>query len=120
MFLRYTRLKFSLIFVNIFVMNTPEKSNVRYIVFKDDDTWYAVALEFNIVESGDDPKIAMFNLFEAVTGYVESCQKIKGSRYSSLNQKADSEYEKLWAIIKDGKSKIVSPYQIYSYGHQLI
>jgi len=101
-------------------MNTPEKSNVRYIVFKDTDTWYAVALEFNIVESGDDPKIAMFNLFEAVTGYVESCQKIKGSRFSSLNQKADSEYEKLWAIIKNDKPEIVSPYQIYSYGHQLV
>ena len=32
-------------------MNTPQKGKVRYIVFKDGGTWYATALEFNIVES---------------------------------------------------------------------
>lgn len=100
-------------------MNTPQKTIVRYIVFKDGDTYYAVALELNIVESGDDPKIAMFNLFEAVQGYVESCRKIKGSRVSPLNQKADSEYEKFWTALKN-ETKIPSPYQVYTYGHQLI
>ncbi len=35
--------------------NTLNKGSIRYIVFKEDDTWYGVALEFNIVESGDNP-----------------------------------------------------------------
>ena len=96
-------------------MNTPQKGSVRYIVFKDGDTWYAAGLEFNIVESGDDPKIALLNLFEAMQGYVESCQKVKGSRVSPLNQKTDAEYEKLWAIATAPK-KIPSPYQVNTYG----
>jgi predicted RNase H-like HicB family nuclease len=100
-------------------MNTPQKGSVRYIVFKESDTWYATALELNIVESGDDPKVALFNLFEAIQGYVESCIKVKGSRVSPLNQKTDPEYEKFWKLLQESK-KIPSPYQIYTYGHQLI
>lgn len=89
--------------------------SVRYIVFKDADTWHAVGLEFNIVESGDDPRIALMNLFDAIQGYVESCKKLKGYRMAPLNQKADSEYEKLWAILNTPK-KVKSPYQISTSG----
>ena len=96
-------------------MNTPQKGHVRYIVFKENDTWYASALEFNIVESADDPKIALINLFDAIEGYVESCRKIKGVRVSPLNQKTDPEYEKLWSIITSPK-KIKSPFQINTFG----
>lgn len=96
-------------------MNTPQKGNVRYIVFKDGTTWYAVGLEFNIVESGDDPRIALINLFDAMQGYVESCRKIKGARMSPLNQKSASEYEKLWTLLNT-KKKIKSPFQINTYG----
>jgi hypothetical protein len=96
-------------------MNTPQKGAVRYIVFKDSDTWYATGLEFNIVESGDDPRIALINLFDAIQGYVESCQKIKGSRVSPLNQKADPEYEKLWSIVSSAK-RIKSPFEISTFG----
>ena len=96
-------------------MNTPQKGKVRYIVFKDGDTWYATALEFNIVESGDDPKIALINLFDAMQGYVESCQKIKGSRISPLNQKPAPEYEKLWSVASSTR-KVKSPFQINTYG----
>ena len=60
--------------------NTAHQGSVRYIVFKEKDTWYAVGLEFNIVESGDDPQMTMFGLFEAITGYVEAFKKIKGAR----------------------------------------
>ena|ERR1035437_4236207 len=98
-------------------MNTPQKGSVRYIVFKDKDTWYAVALELNIVESGDDPRIALNNLFDAVVGYVESCRKVRGARVSPLNQKPDAEYEKLWSNINSNKGKgIKSPFQINSFG----
>ncbi len=96
-------------------MNTPQKGQVRYIVFKDKDTWYAAGLEFNIVESGDDPRIALLNLFDALEGYVQSAQKVKGVRVSPLNQKADPEYEKLWNIVTAPK-KVRSPFLISTYG----
>ena len=96
-------------------MNTSTKGTFRHIVFKDGNTWYAVALEFNIVESSDDPKLAFFNLLQAVSGYIESAKKIKGSRFHSLNQKGDQEYEKLWTILHSQKS-IKSPYLVNMYG----
>jgi len=96
-------------------MNTLQKGSVRYIVFKDGDTWYAVGMEFNIVESADDPRIALLNLFDAMHGYVESCKKVKGSRLSPLNQMPDAEYEKLWSILNAPKAT-KSPYQISTFG----
>jgi hypothetical protein len=75
--------------------NTLQRGSVRCIVFKEDDTYYATALEFNITESGDTPREALLLLFEAVTGYVEAARKIK-ARPSILNQKPDSEYEEMW------------------------
>ena len=96
-------------------MNTPEKGKFRHIVFRDGDTWYAVALEFNIVESSDDPKLAFMNLLQAVNGYVQSSKKLKGARYYPLNQKSDPEYEKLWNETQ-GQKQVKSPYKIYSSG----
>ncbi|MES2213399.1 MAG: hypothetical protein V4473_00985 [Patescibacteria group bacterium] len=96
-------------------MNTPQKGKFRHIVFRDGDTWYAVALEFNIVESSDDPKIAFFNLLQAVHGYVLSCNKIKGARVSPLNQKTDPEYENLWKVLNSPK-KIKSPFEVNMFG----
>ena len=100
-------------------MNTPQKGQVRWIVFKDGDTWYASCLEFNIVESGDDSRIALINMFDAMAGYIESVGKIKGSRYHALNQKPAEEYEKLWAIA-NGEKKIKSPYVIETFGYSTI
>ncbi len=98
-------------------MNTIQKGSVRTIVFREKDTWYAVALEFNIVESSDDAYVAQNNLLEAIQGYVESQAKIKGSRVSPLNQKADEEYEKLWKKLIESKKPIKSPYdEIRYYG----
>ena len=97
------------------MINTPTKGTFRHIVFKDGDTWYAVALEFNIVESSDDPKLAFFNLLQAVSGYIESSKKIKGSRFQSLNQQPDQEYEKLWSNLHSSKP-VKSPYLINMYG----
>jgi len=75
--------------------NTLQKGSVRYIVFKEGAKWYGVALEFNIVEVGDDPDGVLFSLFEAIRGYVNSARKIK-ARPHILNQEPDKEYEKLW------------------------
>jgi hypothetical protein len=38
--------------------NTLKKGFVRNIVFKEDDTWYAVGLELNLVIEADTPEIA--------------------------------------------------------------
>lgn len=99
-------------------MNTPKTGKVRYISFKEKDIWYAVALEFNIVVTGDDEGIALFNLFDAMAGYVEAVSKIKGSKdYYPLNQEADPEYEIMWnkkdeKVKKGVKSPFVSNYGV--------
>ena len=91
--------------------NTTQKGSVRYIIFKEKNQWFGVALEFNIVEAGDDPQEVAFLLFEAIEGYVESARKIKGQKdYSYLNQKAEKEYESLWNKLQ-GRKPIPSPYQ---------
>lgn len=82
--------------------NTLQKGSVRYIVFKERDKWYAVALEFNIVEAGGDPREVLFSLFEAIQGYIKSAQKIK-ARPHIFNQRADKEYEDLWDALQQKK-----------------
>ena len=59
-------------------MNTSKAGKFRHIVFKDGATWYAVALEFNIVESSSDPKLAFFNLLQAVSGctVLRLCKRV--------------------------------------------
>ncbi|MBU1349060.1 type II toxin-antitoxin system HicB family antitoxin [Patescibacteria group bacterium] len=85
-------------------MNTFEKGRVRYVIFKDEDGWYAAALEFNIVEHGDTYEEAWLMLFEAMKGYVDAARKIK-ARPNILNQKADAEYEKMWKESGGTKAK---------------
>jgi hypothetical protein len=76
-------------------------------------------MEFNIVESSDDPKLAFFNLLQAVDGYIQSAKKISGSRYHFLNQTADPDYEKMWANLHAPKP-VKSPYQINMYGYSQV
>jgi hypothetical protein len=100
--------------------NTPKRGSVRYIVFKERQKWVGVALEFNIVEVGDDAQEVTFLLFEAIQGYVESLRKIKGLRdFSSLNQKPDKEYENLWKLAKSEKP-IPSPFQVDLVGRKVL
>jgi predicted RNase H-like HicB family nuclease len=94
--------------------NTLKKGQVRIMVFKEGGTWYGAALEFNIVESGNDPREVMLFLDEAIRGYLETAHKVNASD-DVLNQKADPEYEKLWKLNQSNKP-IKSPFQIYSSG----
>ncbi len=99
-------------------MNTTKKGQVRCIVFKEEDTWYGVALEFNLVVEGDDSEVVHFNLQEAIKGYVESIKKIKGARTDApyaLNQTTEEEYETMWNNLSSNKP-IPSPIQIKYYG----
>ena len=96
-------------------MNTAKKGQVRCIIFKEGDTWYGVALELNIVEEGDSFDVVNFNLQEAIRGYVRSQRKIKGQRFSPLNQKPDTEYATMWSKLVSNKP-VPSPIQVQYYG----
>lgn len=82
-------------------MNTLKQGAYRWIIYKEGDTWVGVALEFNIVVTGEDPKLVELELQEAVVGYLDSAKKLKGFRGEQvdklLNQKTDAEYEAKWA-----------------------
>lgn len=84
----------------ITMINTPQKGRYRWIVFKKGNEWVAAALEFNIVEVGDDPNVAYLEMQEAARGYIEAAQKFRGFRPQMinpvLNQKPDKEYDRLW------------------------
>lgn len=99
--------------------NTLQKGAVRYIVFKEADTWYGVGLEFNIVVEADDKDIALLELFSAIRGYVNSARKVGGVRPNILNQVADKEYEDLWKILKENKP-IPSPYLVDTFGTRIL
>ena len=98
--------------------NSIQKGSVRYIVFKEGDTWYGSALEFNIVEEAENPDAALIYLFEAIRGYINSAKKAKSRMIFALNQKPDPQYEKMWEDIKSSKEgrPIKSPYTIYTSG----
>lgn len=97
--------------------NTLTKGSVRYIIFKEDNTWYGVALEFNLVEEGDNPTEVMSSLFQAIQGYVETAQKHK-IRLMSLNQKPDKEYQELWDKLERKKiNAVVESKQVYNFGY---
>lgn len=92
--------------------NTLKKGKIRTIIFKEGKSWYGVALELNIVESGDDPREVMLMLDEAIRGYIKSARKAKLGDVV-LDQDPDPEYEKLWKNIQ-AKKPIKSPFQIYN------
>ena len=107
-------------------MNTPTKGMYRWMIFKDGDSWVGVALEFNIVVTGEDPRVVEFELQEAVIGYIESAKKLKGFRTgqvnSILNQETEDEYEEKWVratqtTVTPEKGSVLSPFSdIYKAG----
>ena len=105
-------------------MNTVKNGKYRWMIFKEADSWIGVALEFNIVVTGNDPKVVEFELQEAVHGYLESAKKVKGFRTgqinSILNQETDEEYESRWVSATQttkNKGNVLSPFSdIYKAG----
>ncbi len=88
------------------------------MIYKEGDTWVGVALEFNIVVTGEEARLVELELQEAVIGYLESTKKLKGFRTnqvnSLLNQKTDDEYETKWikatrTFSSTGNKPVVSP-----------
>jgi hypothetical protein len=104
--------------------NTVERGRVRWIVFREGDTWFGVALEFNLVVEADDPQTALFELHTAIGGYVESVKSSK-MRPFVLNQTPLFEYALLWKLLNNGKVRLqdtaqrnvsISPKQVFSFG----
>lgn len=92
------------------------------MIYKDHEEWVGVALEFNIVIVGEDPRVVEVELQEAVIGYLEAAKKMRGFRPQQvnavLNQETEAEYETRWAHATQIKEKgVVSPYSdIYKAG----
>lgn len=106
-------------------MNTVKSGKYRWMIFKERDSWIGVALEFNIVVTGDDPRVVEIELQEAVLGYLESTKKLKGFRSGQvnavLNQEADEEYETKWVKATQNSAApgkgVISPFSgIYKAG----
>ena len=106
---------------NMRTKNTQQKGSIRYIVFKDEGVWYAVALEFNIIESGDEPREALLSLFEAINGYIKTARKVK-ARTCILNQKVDKEYETLWRDLNTANDTApkIKMSDIFTFGRQSV
>jgi len=98
--------------------NTLNKGSVRYIIFKEADAWYGVALEFNLVVDGDNPLEVMASLFQAIHGYVETARKLK-MRPLPLNQRPDKEYSELWERLSKGEIEkgVTKSEQVYTFGY---
>ena len=97
--------------------NTPYSGQVRTLIYEEEGTWYGVALEFNIVETGDTPQEVMIMLDEAIAGYIEAVNKTKVSM-GILNQDVDSVFENLWQ--NGEKLKNSGKQKVYSTGRQPI
>lgn len=82
--------------------NTANKGAVRYVIFNDGDSWYGVALEFNLVVDAETPQGVYFDLLSSVRSYIDTV-KNGHIRNSVLNQNTSSEYSKLWKDLQDGK-----------------
>jgi len=108
--------------------NSVEKGKVRYIIFKESNSWYGVALEFNLVVEGDDKATTFFNLSEAIQGYVEATRRSR-IRPTVLNQAPSKEYTQLWKAINSGRetklkrygnnqnsTQTEKPVTVYNYG----
>ena len=102
--------------------NTSKKGKYRWIIFKKGRQWVGAALEFNIVQVGDDPNLVYLELQEAVKGYLEAAQKITGFRERAvnpiLNQKPDEEYESLWNQVQSDtqKQSVALPANVFDFG----
>lgn len=107
-------------------MNTIRSGTYRWIIFREGDMWFGVALEFNLVVEGGDPRLVELELQEAVLGYLESVKKLESGFRSQqttgiLNQKPDPEYEEKWRKgyqpHADPASSVLSPLSdIYKIG----
>ena len=100
--------------------NTLKNGSVRFLIFRDGESYFGVALEFNVIVEASSPQEAFIFLNEAASGYLEAARKLK-LQPLVLNQKTDPEYEKMWREYQDRKlkekyEKILNRLPIFSAG----
>ena len=94
---------------------------IRYLIFREGDTWFGVALELNLVIEAKSQSKAFEELHEAIFGYIEAIKKAKFS-VSLLGQRPSKIYERKWMRAHkmysnhSELSSVKSPYQ-YIVGH---
>ena len=100
------------------IKNVLENNEVRFIIYKKGDNWQGIALEFNIVEVHKDPHTTLFNLIEAITGYVETAIK-NNIQLSSIKQTPSKKYEDIWKNINQ-KTPQKESNKIYMFGKKAL
>ena len=91
--------------------NSVQKGEVRVVAFKKRGIWHAVALEFNIVETGKSFDQVWISLHRAMGGYLEAIRKAN-IRPFPLNQTPLKEYSDIWKA-EPGKKKSNVPSPFY-------
>ena len=97
-------------------MLTKIQNAIRYIVFKEDEVWYAVALEFSVVVDAETPEEALLCLFEAITLVLEEKEEAEREGKKLFIPAPNPEYENLWIQFTDQSGPSQSPYKIYTAG----
>jgi hypothetical protein len=95
--------------------NTFSQGSIRVLIYKekDQDIWYASALEFNLTVDGNDKSMVFLEIQQAIHDYVASAKEI--GDVSLLNQDPDPELLVLWDMgISAQISPIASPYVTFS------
>ncbi len=93
-------------------MNTKENGRIRVITYREDNLYYASALELNITSSGEDKYLAMYNLDEAIRGYIDFA-KSENIDNEVLNQSIDADLENMWINFQNN-SIVKSPIHVVS------
>ena len=88
-------------------MNTKDSGKIRVLTYKEGSLYYSCALELNITSSGEDKYLAMYNLDEAIRGYIDFT-KSESINEKVLNQKTDPDLEFMWKSFQNN-SIVKSP-----------
>lgn len=84
------------------VYNTKEKGEIGFILFKEDQDYVAVCLNFNLVEYGKNPKELEKSIEEAALSYLEAVNK-KGLPDDYLNVGTEQKYLDIFKNIELSK-----------------
>lgn len=95
--------------------NTFSQGSIRVLIYKekDQDVWYATALEFNLTIDGNDKSTVFLEIQQAIHEYVASAKEI--GDVALLNQEPDPELLALWDMgISAQTVPVTSPYVTFS------
>lgn len=97
------------------MLNTFENGQLRVLVYKekDNDVWYATALELNLTVDSVDKASVTLELYQAIGDYIQSAKEVGDE--TLLNQVPDPEIVALWKQRISNEVPLVgSPYIPFS------